>query len=130
MESAREKLDLIHRLMHLSRAGGPPSLELTRQVAAREPSSRPPEVEDRIEEILERAREPMHITAIRNALVEMGVPLPGRGDEANLILRIRRDKARFVRTERGVYGLTGWHVSEYAPIRKKRKVRRRKPRKS
>jgi hypothetical protein len=68
----------------------------------------------------------MHIRDIRNALIQKGVPLPGKGDEANIILRLRRDNARFIRTERGTYALVEWNLPAYAPAPRTKKVRRRK----
>jgi hypothetical protein len=91
-----------------------------------QPPAPPPAIEDRIEQVLRSSGAPMHIRDIRASLISMGAPLPGKGDEANIILRLRRDSGRFVRTGRGTYGLVTWQVTEYSPQpRKKRVVRRR-----
>jgi hypothetical protein len=122
LESAREKLDLVRRLIHLSSPSAP---EARPPAGAGEPKALP-EIEDHIETLLSKAGVPVHIREIRERLIRAGVPLPGRGDEANIILRIRRAGLRFVRTERGTYGLASWNLPTYAPPPRKRRVRRRK----
>jgi hypothetical protein len=79
-----------------------------------------------VEAILAEKGEPMHIGALRDVLIERGIPLPGRGDEANIIVRLRRDDTRFTRTGRGTYGLTAWGLPAVAPTRRKKVRRRRK----
>ena len=126
LAAAREKLDLLNRLIHLSSADRSRSLHLGRASSALPKPPPSPGIEDRIEEILRSSGSPMHIRDIRNALIQKGVPLPGKGDEANIILRLRRDTARFIRTERGIYALVDWNLPAYAPAPRKKKVRRRK----
>jgi hypothetical protein len=126
LDAAREKLDLVRRLIHLS-ADTSPSTAATMPLNSSStlpPTS--PDVEDRIEQILLQMGHPMHIREIRASLIEQGVPLPGRGDEANIILRLRRARDRFIRTERGTYGLAAWQMTEYAPAPKKKTIRKRK----
>ena len=126
LDAAREKLDLVRRLIHLS-AGTSPSTAATPSSNSLSTSTpTPPDVEDRIEQILLQAGRPMHIREIRTALIEQGVPLPGRGDEANIILRLRRARDRFIRTERGTYALAAWKMPEYSPAPRKKTVRRRR----
>lgn len=133
MASARERLDLIRRLMSLANEGHKPGAVPPR-AGPRGKSERsllPPgaNVEDHMEAVLTDAGEPMHISALRQALIERGVPLPGRGDEANIIVRLRRDERRFTRTGRGTYALAAWGLPAVAPTRRK-KVRRRTAAKS
>jgi hypothetical protein len=126
LDSAREKLDLIKRLIHLSAPG---SNSYPGNVATISPSSQlsgPLTIEDHIEEILRSSGKPMHISELRTSLIQMGVPLPGRGDEANIILRLRRASDRFVRTERGIYALIAWNLPEYSPAPSKKKVPKRR----
>jgi hypothetical protein len=126
LAAAREKLDLINRLIHLSTPVRSRSIPISE---ASSPLSTPTfasGIEDRIEEILRSAGSPMHIRDIRNTLIQKGVPLPGKGDEANIILRLRRDTARFIRTERGIYALVDWNLPAYAPAPRKKRIRRRK----
>lgn len=80
------------------------------------------DLEHAVAEILRAAGEPLHISNIRGALIARGVPIPGRGDEANIIVRLRRFDDRFTRTARGTYGLAEWGIP--ALERKTRKRRR------
>jgi hypothetical protein len=121
LEAARERLDLIRRLARLS--NGSSRKEPSNGQSVMVPGN---DVEDHIEQLLHAAGEPMHIGVIRERLIEQGVPLPGRGDEANIILRLRRDSARFVRTGRGTYGLASWNLVEVPPTAKKRRLRRQR----
>jgi hypothetical protein len=129
MSAARERLDLIRRLIGL--ADGPkqqPSAPRTSSPLKQAPATKVPPMatlEDHVEAILSETGEPLHISALREALIKRGVPLPGRGDEANVIVRLRRDEARFTRTGRGTYALTAWGMPTVAPTRRK-KVRRRR----
>jgi hypothetical protein len=70
------------------------------------------ELEDEVEALLREAGAPMHISAIREALIAKGVQIPGRGDEANIIVRIRKIPDRFTRTARGTYALPEWGIPE------------------
>jgi hypothetical protein len=70
------------------------------------------QVEDAVEHLLSRAAEPMHISKIREALIDCGASIPGRGDEANIILRLRKQPHRFTRTARGTYALAKWGLPE------------------
>ena len=126
LDAAREKLDLVQRLIHLST---PSATSLTKNAYIVPPSQQIPVlpgIEDRIEEILSSSGKPMHISELRATLIQMGVPLPGRGDEANIILRLRRASDRFVRTERGTYALTAWNLPEYSPTPSRKRVPKRR----
>ena len=67
-------------------------------------------IEIEVEAILEAAGSPMHISKIRNQLIERGVRIPGRGDDANIIVRLRKGDGRFIRTARGTYALPKWNL--------------------
>jgi hypothetical protein len=127
MGAARERLDLIRRLMGLADGSKRQPTAAPKSSPRGEPAEGrvPPgaTVEDHVEAILAERGEPMHISALREGLIEQGVPLPGRGDEANIIVRLRRDEARFTRTGRGTYALAAWGLTAVAPSRR-RKVRR------
>src|SRR6266545_1218951 len=129
MGAARERLDLIRRLIGLADGSKrhPPAQSKRSPSGDSAEGIVPPgaTVEDHVEAILAKRGEPMHIRALREALIEQGVPLPGRGDEANIIVRLRRDEARFTRTGRGTYGLAAWGLPAVAPTQR-RKVRRRR----
>jgi hypothetical protein len=123
LEATREKLDLVKRLIHLSAPDGQNAITESKSSQG----NALPEIEDHIEKILAQAATPLHISQIREQLIASAIPLPGRGDEANIILRIRRASSRFVRTGRGTYALASWNLPTYAaPFRKKRVRRRRK----
>ena len=126
LDAAREKLDLVRRLIHLSNPAPAGARSKTEPLPPVPQSASLPGIEDHIEEILRLAGKPMHIRDIRASLIQMGVPLPGRGDEANIILRLRRSADRFVRTERGTYALVAWNLPAYSPAPQRRKVRRRR----
>lgn len=70
------------------------------------------DLEDAVEALLRERNEPLHISAIRAALVEAGFPIPGRGDDANIIVRISKLPNRFTRTARGTYALADWGLPE------------------
>ena len=124
LDAAREKLDLVQRLRHLIAGGGKP--EKPSNSASSAGTTPSLNVEGHIEAILEKAGEPQHIASIRQQLIERGVPLPGRGNEANIILRLRRAPDRFVRTGRGMYGLSRWNIQAVPPSARKRRFRRRR----
>lgn len=121
--SAKERLDLIRRLIGLADAANGTPSDAGQVHGPTIPHSI--SVEAQLEAILSEAGQPLHIAALREGLIERGVPLPGKGDEANIIVRLRRDENRFTRTGRGMYALAAWGMAAVAPTRKK-KVRRRK----
>lgn len=123
LDAAREKLDLVRRLRHLVTGGEQPR---SRQIGNDQLGEPLGDVEQQIQQILTKAGKPMHIGSIRDELIARGVPLPGRGDEANIILRLRRALTLFTRTGRGMYGLTSWNLQPVAPAARRRRVRRRR----
>ena len=137
LAGAQERLDLIQRLIRLEerRLRGeqgegevPPGVATGQGGSTARKSGGGGNVEFHIARILERAGSPMHVRDIRGSLVEEGVPLPGRGDEANVIVRMRRAPERFTRTGRGTYALAAWGLPEAKSG--KRKKPRRKTRRS
>src|SRR5680860_316305 len=56
------------------------------------------DLEQAVEEILRAAGAPLHISEIREKLIAERVSIPGRGDDANIIVRLRRFEDRFTRT--------------------------------
>ena len=79
------------------------------------------DLEQAVEEILRAAGAPLHISKIRETLIAQGVPIPGRGDDANIIVRLRRSEDRFTRTARGTYGLAEWGIPALASKTRKRR---------
>ena len=126
LDAAREKLDLVRRLIHLSTSKVvSPEGNVDTTPSPLQPVTLPG-IEDHIEKVLRSQGKPVHISEIRASLIKMGVPLPGRGDEANIILRLRRANDRFIRTGRGTYALTEWNMPEYSPVPIKKTVRKQK----
>lgn len=124
--AARERLDLITRLLRLAEHKSS-TIEEKTSSSVRAPTGSPPvskQLEDHMVDVLRAGGQPMHISSIREALINKGVPLPGRGEEANIILRLRRLPLVFTRTGRGTYGLAEWHIPE-APLKTTRIRRRR-----
>jgi len=125
--AAEERLDLIHRLMKLEEKGGRGTgadpADTDGRLASKKAggggagAAGATGFEAHIVRILEDAGEPMHVREIRRSLVDSGIPMPGRGEEANIIVRLRRDPDRFTRTGRGTYGLTVWGLEEVKPTR-------------
>jgi hypothetical protein len=130
LAAKKERLDLIRRLIGMAgaRDSGSEVGEGTVRAPGRSDGLAPGALlEDHIELILAENAEPMHIGDLREALISRGVPLPGRGDQANIIVRLRRDETRFQRTGRGMYGLASWGIPSVQPTRKVRVRRRGKP---
>ena len=129
LAEGEERLALIQRLLVMSEPR-PPSHDAVSagDSVANKPSgheSRSSEkLEDAVEEILRAAGSPMHISEIRTQLIERGVAIPGRGDDANIIVKISSLGDRFSRTARGTYALAEWGLP--ALQRKQSKARRNK----
>lgn len=128
LQAARERLDLLQRLTRMTETA-----QVLPQDTAELGRGRPDplaslgvqDLETHLEQILREAERPMHISDIRKALVDRAVPLPGRGDEANIIVRLRRAPERFMRTGRGMYALTALGMEAVPPTRRRRRVRSR-----
>jgi hypothetical protein len=60
---------------------------------------------DECERILRASSEPMHVTILMQRLSDDGIPIPGRGDVANVIGRLRLSPKRFKRIGRGTYNV-------------------------
>lgn len=136
LAEVEERLTLVGRLVQIemraqsSDSGRPSTSQETRQRASLASEATPwtapvpdgsLELEDAVEAILREAAGPLHISAIRKALVEGGVPIPGRGDDANIIVRLRRFDRRFTRTARGTYALAEWGLPALPGPRRRRK---------
>jgi len=129
-----ERLELVRRLVELPEAGlssspprppvdpieGNPTMEPSRFTA----DGGYPELETGVIQILRQAGAPLHISEIRRQLLERRVAIPGRGDDANIIVRLSRTH-RFTRTARGTYGLVDWGLPRLPsrPARTRRRAR-------
>lgn len=89
------------------------------------PGKAPMDLLDACEDILQDAGSPQHISQIHAELLARGVPLPGKGNEANIIARLQRSDGRFVRTGRGTYALAGSGFPEEKPVRRRKRAPRK-----
>jgi hypothetical protein len=124
LAAAKERHDLIQRLIRLTEESPGQQQASTQRGSQPASASGPQDVEGHIELVLREAGAPMHISDLRRALVDRAVPLPGRGDEANIIVRLRRAPERFTRTGRGTYALTSLGLKEVPPAKRRRRARR------
>jgi hypothetical protein len=144
LAAAEERQALVHRLLELDGDTTPESIcnedsHDTQPSAEPETShlgnghalaSRPSgqSLEDAVASILERSGEPMHVGEIRLRLIADGVRIPGRGDDANIIVKLRAAPERFTRTARGTYALASWGLPslDSKPTLKGRRSRTRR----
>jgi len=128
LAAAKEEQRLLERLLALRRGERPREAE--------EDGSRAGVVQDTalggghhsvvdpVLAVLEEAGHPLHISEIMRLLQDRKVPLPGAGNQANVISYLRRDP-RVARPSRGIYGLRSWGLQEM-PTRVPRKRRKRR----
>src|SRR5215218_9313579 len=118
MEKAQERLELLDQLL---------ALEEHKSIGeVKDAQEEPVALLDACEEVLREAGQPLHIKELQTTLLERGVPLPGRGTEANLIVRRQRSDGRFIRTGRGTYGLPEFGVPEARPVRRRKAPKQRR----
>jgi len=72
--------------------------------------------------VLEESGKPLHISDLRHALERKGVPIPGKGTDANVIVYLSRSD-EVCRVGKGLYALRTWGVPEVPP--RQRRSRRR-----
>lgn len=109
---ARERLRLLDRLLSVEQA----------PTADEGSSPQTDSLLDECERIILEAGKPIHIRELHATLIRRGVPLPGRGLEANLIVRLQRSNGRFLRVGRGTYAPALLGHPETKPTRKRRIV--------
>lgn len=115
-----ERISLVSKLIAVDSTDGPSSNSIIEPGDVTGPNSTADspriagdlDLEDAVEELLREFGKPMHIAVIREQLNTKGVQIPGRGDEANIIVRIRKVPERFTRTARGTYALPEWGIPE------------------
>ncbi len=130
LEAAEERLQLVERLIEVE---SPAGLVDTEPILVTSGKDTPPRakvedaaagnaltLEDAVAAILAEAREPLHISTIRESLVERDVPIPGQGTDANVIVKIRQ-QPRFSRTARGTYALAEWGLPSLDSRKKSKK---------
>ena len=122
-DATRERLGLLDRLLALEQSGPVDESSTGGLVSVRNAIEEPPGLLDSCERIIRDRGQPVHISELLPALNEAGVAIPGRGTDANVIVRLRRAPDRFVRTGRGMYALPEFGLHE-APTKRKKKRRR------
>jgi hypothetical protein len=104
------RLQLLDDLLALE---GAPSLSNT-------VSSELDDILDASEQIISSNEQPMHIRELHAALVKRGIHIPGKGTEANLIVRLQRSEGRFIRVGRGLYAPRSLQLPEKSPAKVRR----------
>lgn len=74
--------------------------------------------------ILRERAQPVHISELRAELTRRGVPIPGKGTDANVIVYLTRSE-QVCRVGRGLYALRDLGVPE-VPSRRRRAARKRR----
>ncbi len=75
--------------------------------------------------VLRESGQPLHISDLRRALEKRGIPIPGKGTDANVIVYLSR-AAEVCRVGKGLYALRGWGVPEVPPRHRRSQHRRAK----
>lgn len=117
IREAQQRVELLDRLLALEGDSG-------NSVA--QAKTRPSDFLAACEGIMRAHGEPMHIREIHAALIEKGIPVPGKGNQANVISRLQRSDGRFIRTGRGMYGLPEFGHPEVRPTKKRKRPFRAK----
>lgn len=110
LKASEERLELIERLLELEGYSKPEvsSQNVTQSL----------DLLDECEIILREAGKSLHIKEIHSKLLEKGVVIPGKGNQANVITRLQRSNDKIVRTGRGTYGLPEFGEEEVKPKKK------------
>jgi hypothetical protein len=119
VEASRERLRLLDRLLAVE--NGPETLTQERSMQANhQPTPFADDLLDACERLVRSAGRPLHIKELHAAVLKEGIPIPGRGTEANLLVRLHRSDGRFVRTGRGTYAPASMGVQEVRPTQRRR----------
>jgi len=112
LKEVEERLSLVDRLIALE--GGKEDREMTMQSDS---------LLDACTRLMRDKGQPMHVSELHQLLLAQGVPIPGKGTEANLIVRLQRSDGRFIRTGKGTYSLAEFGLPEVKPHRRRRRVK-------
>jgi hypothetical protein len=133
LRRAERELQLIAELIRVrgeglvpdesARLPSAPSSELTEVVS----DGSGPSLAEAVVGVLRRQGKAMHIQELTVAVRKAGIPIPGRGESANVIAHIR-SHPEVVRPVRGVYGLREWGIQD--AVARPRKRRRRATRRA
>ena len=110
LKASEERLELIERLLELERYSKP--------TISSQSENRHLDLLKECEIILREAGKSLHIKEIHSKLLEKGVVIPGKGNQANVITRFQRSNGKIIRTGRGAYGLPGFGEQEVKPRKK------------
>lgn len=113
IKEAEQRIELLDRLLAMEGDSVP--------VKSEQIGTSPDEFLAACERIMRERGEPMHIRDIHAALIESGIPIPGKGNQANVISRLQRSDGRFIRTGRGMYGLPEFGLPEVRPTRTRKR---------
>ncbi len=117
IKDSEERLQLLDRLLALERGSDEETRTFRTHTAGRATFL------DACVELIRQKREPVHIRELHSSLLDKGIPIPGRGDQANIIARIQRSDGRIIRTGRGMYGLPDCGHPEVKPVRRRKETR-------
>jgi hypothetical protein len=120
-EACRERLRLLDRLLAVE--SGPEAAGSSQESSmqtAQEPTSPTDDLLYACEKVVRNAGRPLHIKELHAALLNEGIPIPGRGTEANLLVRLHRSNGRFVRTGRGTFAPVSMGAQEVRPTQRRR----------
>jgi len=109
LTESNERLELIDKLLALGNKEKKETIKL------------PTNTDNLIDEcvvILREVGKPMHIRELHLGLLNNGIPIPGKGNQANVIARLQRSEGRIIRTGRGMYSLPEFGLPEKKPVRK------------
>lgn len=129
LESLRHDVRLLEELAHRAQSDGLPQPAGRGSTNGTPPrvTSRTNAVTEAVYKILREAGGSLHISDLRTRMLEKGHPIPGKGEDANLIVHISKDP-RIARVGRGTYDLVEHGAKPMPQARKRRKktTRRRK----
>src|SRR5262245_24664619 len=117
VEACKERLRLLDRLLTIERG---PELASSQEISMETARDAPDALLDACERLVISAGRPLHIKELYAALLDGGVHIPGRGTEANLLVRLHRSNGRFVRTGRGTFAPASMGKQEVRPTRRRR----------
>jgi len=119
MKEAEQRLQLLDGLLAIEDPGGPTSTALV------SPAVSDSDFLSACESLIREAGKPLHIKDLHRALLDGGIPIPGRGTEANVISRVQRSNGRITRVGRGMYAIPEFGMEESRPTKRrfKRKTR-------
>lgn len=119
-EASRERLRLLDRLLAVESGSEAASSQENAMQTAQERTAPVDDLLDSCEKVIRNAGKPLHIRELHAALLNEGIPIPGRGTEANLLVRLHRSNGRFVRTGRGTFAPVSMGAQEVRPTHRRR----------